>query len=243
MTAYFLSDIHLKSAKDPKYEKLLAFLQEVFETASEEAQIFLLGDIFDLWIADHHYFKKEYHALIAMLKKIQEKGLQVHYFEGNHDLYLKKFWQDQLGFDVHEDVYFTELDTLKIRMEHGDLANPHDKGYLFLRKFLRHPGMKKVAHSLPGKVVHYIGNRASRVSRDYTSQIPVDKKKVLRTYAEKLAREDDFDLLITGHLHISDDYVFYIGSREVRSINLGTWLERPVALKIENGDFTWIDIH
>ena len=63
--------------------------------------------------------------------------------------------------------------------------------------------------------------------------------KLVRTYAEKTFRVKPFDIIVTGHMHIFDDYTFTVKERSVRSINLGSWLEFPRALKITDG---WAEI-
>jgi UDP-2,3-diacylglucosamine hydrolase len=56
----------------------------------------------------------------------------------------------------------------------------------------------------------------------------------VRRHAEKVVREDPFDLIITGHVHVRDDYEFEHAGRGVRSVNLGSWQDRPCAFKITN---------
>lgn len=228
--------------RESNSQKLLLFLVELKKKPPQN--IFLVGDIFDLWIYNHKPFLSEYLPIIRELKLLHEAGTQIHYFEGNHDLYLKKFWQDTLGFKVYSDFLCIELEGKWFRVEHGDLMNPNDKGYLFLRWFLRTWFMKAIVKILPGELIFRIGQLASRSSRTYTSS---DIKKVTDTtatdiihdHAKRVCHESYFDFIITGHVHVENDYTFFHEDRRVRSINLGSWYTQAKALIWDGKEFSW----
>ena len=229
----FVSDLHLVGAEDSKTQLFVKFLRDL----SEVTHLFLVGDIFDLWVADHHYFASKFSNVVDEIRKLVQTGVEVHYFEGNHDLHLEKFWAENVGVTVHADHAEFEINKLRVRVEHGDLINPDDHGYLFLRKLLRSPAVTFLAHHLPERVVQAIGERASRASRDYTSTAkgkPADDiRTLIRKHAFEQLDHSDFDLIVTGHVHVSDDFSFEVGGAQVRSINLGSWYEPPRALVID----------
>lgn len=190
--------------------------------------LFLVGDIFDLWIADHQYFANAYKPLIDELVRLKNEGVEICYFEGNHDLYLREFWQEHLGFKVFADAHTFTLAGLEVRVEHGDLIDPEDRGYRFLRWLLRSPGVTWLAQNLPGQAVVAIGERASHKSRVYTSEVKTvtasEAVRKIRLHAERAAQTEKFDLLVNGHVHVFDDYTFFTDGKTRRAINLGSWL-------------------
>lgn len=247
MASYFLSDVHLKSSiaglDDKLSGPLLFFFQNIWPKAPGD--IYLLGDIFDIWVSDHHVFQKKYQKVIAELKKIKSLGYKIIYFEGNHDLHLKRFWQKELGFDVHFDVGYFEIEKHIFRLEHGDLINLEDHEYLRLRRVLRSPTMLFLGHWLPGILWNKIGEKWSQKSRK-TSHVYLESKKseivsMVRRHALRSYNEKPFDVIITGHMHITDDFEFTVNSKKIRSINLGTWLDGAKVLRFEDGQFSWID--
>ena len=245
--AYFLSDIHIKDEKESNRAKLLLFLHEIENGIRPASHVFLVGDIFDLWIHNHAYFVDKYSKIVNAIRTVVNKGVEVHYFEGNHDLYLKKFWQQDVGVRVHDGPVFFNLGSKVVRVEHGDFMNPDDKGYLFLRKFLRSFPMTTVAKNLPGSIVQKIGERASRASRHYTShQKKLEDQKVLafmHNYAEEVVKERFFDFLISGHTHIRDEYIFSNAEgEEVVSINLGSWFDDQKVLCMTEEGYNFIDL-
>ena len=204
-----------------------------------------MGDIFDLWVADHSYFKNKFKPIIDELYRLKHGGVKIHYFEGNHDLDLQPYWGNQLGFVIHESRLLAQLGPWRLRMEHGDQMDPDDKGYIFLRWFLRTPVMRLIGRWLPGFIVRRIGEWMSKKSRHYTSEIKVvsemGARDKIRAHAERVAEHEFFDLIISGHLHVDDDYIWVketesgikkggYSRREIRSINLGTWLTQPKVL-------------
>lgn len=243
MVSYFLSDIHLKSLEDNSSRLLLFWLRNIWPKSPGD--IYLLGDIFDIWVSDHSFFKKKYKALIDELKNIKNQGFKIIYFEGNHDLHLKRFWQEELGFEVYFDVNYFQIDKAIFRLEHGDLINREDKAYLRLRRFLRSAKMLFLGRWLPGRLWNWIGEIWSQKSRK-SSYAYLESKKIeiinmIRDHAQRAVLEKPFDIIISGHMHVVDDFQFVVSGQTVRSINLGTWLNGPKILKYENHQFSWLE--
>lgn len=233
--AYFVSDIHIDSMESEIARVFLEFLKGL-KGGDNITHMFWVGDIFDFWIADHDYFQERYRPLIEEVGRLEQEGVEFHYFEGNHDLHLRKFWESELGLKVHPQVEYFKLGDQVVRVEHGDQVDPEDKGYQFLRWFLRTPVMTFVAHALPGAVVAKIGEKASSKSRDYTTHTKTISQhqaiEKLREHAQQKVRVRPFDLLVSGHVHVRDDYEFKVDDKSVRAVNLGTWLDRPCAFRV-----------
>ncbi len=237
---YFLSDLHIQKMDSERAQNFIKFLQTLNKENCKK--IFLVGDIFDLWIGEHDYFLKHYTPIIQEIHRLVNLGIEIHYFEGNHDLYLKSFWQDIMNCQVHADELDIEIENTKIHLEHGDKANPEDKGYMFLRWFLRTKAIDKSVNNLPSDWVEFIGRKAAKASRSYTSSLKWDRKEVLHKYVHGLAQNNDFDVIITGHLHIFDDYQFTENNKTRRSINLGSWYDSTRYLKLENAQFSFHEV-
>ena len=141
LNAYFVSDLHIGSPTDSRARLFLAFLADL-RGGENASHLFLMGDIFDLWVAAHSYFVDKYQPITDEILRLQDEGVEIHYFEGNHDLYLEHYWGQQVGLTVHEGPAYFELGHQTVRIEHGDQMDPDDRGYRFLRWFLRTPPLK-----------------------------------------------------------------------------------------------------
>jgi UDP-2,3-diacylglucosamine hydrolase len=202
-------------------------------------RLFLLGDIFDFWLSDGSAFQNAYKSLIDEIARFKQAGGEVVYFEGNHDLHIDVFWTKKLDIPVYVDAEYFEIDGLQVRMEHGDFINADDKAYLKYRATIRHPWVEPIGHIVPSRFWKWFGERQSQRSRKKTSRYAIENSEkvitLIRSHAMRAFDVKNFDLIVTGHMHIYDDYEFQVGAKKVRSINLGTWLEFPRALKIEDG--------
>lgn len=235
--ALFVSDIHIRSNQDPNCALFERFLEHCLKLKPDV--LFLVGDIFDLWIADRKFFVETYAAVISRIRRLREVGTEIYYFEGNHDLDLRVFWAEQVGVKVFEGPAYFDLLGRTVRVEHGDEMDPEDKGYLFLRWLLRTPAMREVGRRLPNPAVKFIGEKASHASRDYTSKVKTITDQELKAkflkHVEVANAGKPFDILVSGHVHVSQDIELDTGGRRVRAFNLGTWLKEPLVLELTHG--------
>jgi len=235
---WFISDLHIKDINERNGNTLLRFFFYLNQNPSQN-KVYFLGDIFDFWLSDGNAFQKHYQYLIQQIKYFKDHGGELVYFEGNHDFHIDRFWTHRLGIPVIENEAYFQIGKLRVRCEHGDYINPDDKAYIKYREKVRRPWVEWIAHTLPGWFWKWFGETLSAKSRKKTARYTIDNTERLRTmiqaYAMKVYNSEHFDLIVTGHMHIFDDYEF-TGSQHklVRSINLGTWLELPRALCLEN---------
>ncbi len=245
LNAYFVSDIHIGSPDEPRATLFLAFLRKLVG-GQNASHLFLLGDIFDLWIAAHSYFIERYRPITDEIVRLRDEGVEIHYFEGNHDLYLRHYWDKEIGLAVHEGPAYIELGHQTIRLEHGDQMDPSDYGYRFLRWFLRTPPLKFLIPRLPGSLILRIGESASTHSRVYTSESKTitrkDTLRKIRTHAEGAYEETPFNLIISGHVHVRDQYLVQDGTIAFKSVNLGTWLDAPCYYQIDDNGGRLVEV-
>ena len=245
MKSWFLSDIHLKDLEERNGQTLLRFLFYLNENPSQH-RLFLLGDIFDFWLSDGTAFVKKYKTLIDQIAQFKSGGGEVTYFEGNHDFHIDVFWWKKLKIPVIENEAYFQIDVIVVRLEHGDFINLEDRNYLKYRALVRHPLIEPLGHILPSAFWKWFGERQSLKSRKKSSRYGLENSAkiidLIRTHALRAYREKNFALIVTGHMHIFDDFIFEVGTEKVRSINLGTWLEKPRALLLDGSEVKIIEL-
>ena len=74
--ALFVSDIHISSATDPKAGLFLRFLSACLR--AKVTDLFLVGDIFDLWVADRATFVYEYNEIVVKIRQVITMGGRVY---------------------------------------------------------------------------------------------------------------------------------------------------------------------
>jgi UDP-2,3-diacylglucosamine hydrolase len=214
-------------------KKALLLLKFLKSFPEDGTHLFFLGDIFDIWIGDHQFYEKEYKLIIDEIRRLLDRGVKMFFFEGNHDFHIKEFWEGRLGVRVFDSPQYFDLGKLRLRIEHGDFSNPDDKNYMRLRKTLRHPLMKMAIQKAPGKLVQFIGENWSKISRQ--SKKPYVNEKVrlrARQYAIETVSKKEYDLIIFGHIHIRDEFKFEFNGKQFEYVNLGSWLDVPATYEI-----------
>lgn len=246
IAAWFVSDIHLKDINERSGNILLRFLHSLTERERPVTHLFLLGDIFDLWIGESAIFAERFGPIVEALAKLRRQGVEIHYFEGNHDVHVSKFWEKNLGIPCWTEAKYFSLGKKLLRLEHGDLINLNDQAYLRYRRFYRHGVMEKLAYGLPGLFWDGLGKWASRTSRKYSAKDRESRnqelREMIRAHAHRSFAEAPFDAVISGHMHIRDDYEFAVDGRLIRSLNLGSWFDSPHALSLINDEFHWVSL-
>ena len=227
---FILSDLHLVSDQTDHSRALVQFL-EFLSDRRFGGWLVLAGDIFDAFVADHSVFQDRYRLVIEALKSLRESGCRVIYFEGNHDVHLKGLFEKKLKMEVYDGPkVFVLPDGFRVRVEHGDFINQDDHEYLKWRAAIRSRMVRRLAYALPGWIWAKIADELSRRSRVRSQKRQRadhhDLVGMIRSYAQsQYDQSKDFDLLVTGHMHVWDQFVFQVDGRRVCSLNLGWWGE------------------
>ena len=223
---YFLSDFHLGApnhAKSLEREKLLVqFLDEIKQDAGE---IFLVGDMFDFWYEYKKVVPKGYVRLLGKLAELSDAGVQLHFFVGNHDMWMKEYFQQELNMPVYYEPKEFERNGKKFLIGHGDGLGPGDHGYKRLKKIFRNPACQWLFGILPPVIGVGLANSLSRRSRAQTGSSEEiflgEDKEWLIIYCKEVLQKENFDFFVFGHRHLAIDYRL---SGDSRYINLGDWI-------------------
>jgi len=223
---YFLSDFHLGA---PDYagslvreKKILRFLEQI---ESKTAALFILGDMFDFWYEYRQVVPKHFVRLLGKLAAMADKGIPIHFFVGNHDMWMKDYFAQELGIKVYfEQAAFT-ANNKHFYIAHGDGLGPGDKGYKFLKKIFR----SRFCNWLFGKLHPDWGiglaNYFSRKSRAKTGSADSvwmgEDQEWLVLHSKEVLKDTHFDYFIYGHRH----YPIQLDlSGDSQYINLGDWI-------------------
>ena len=99
---YFASDNHLgaPTTKEsmPREKKFVKWLDSIKHDAEA---IFLLGDLFDFWFEYKYVVPKGFTRVLGKLAELTDQGIKIHFFVGNHDLWMNGYFEEELGITVH----------------------------------------------------------------------------------------------------------------------------------------------
>ena len=222
---YFLSDFHL-GAPDAKSsrqrEKLIVdFLSEIAPSASA---IFIVGDLFDFWYEYRQVVPKGYTRILGKLAELTDSGIAIHFFVGNHDMWMHNYFEEELNIPVYFKPREFEFGGKRFLIGHGDGLGPGDHGYKMLKKVFRSPFSQWLFGILPPAIGMGLANYSSRKSRHATGSHDEvflgEDKEWLIIYCKELLMSKHYDYLIFGHRHLPIDFAI----NKSRYINLGDWI-------------------
>lgn len=224
---YFLSDFHLgapdHASSLDRERRIVAFLERAKQDA---ATIFIVGDLFDFWYEYRTVVPKGYTRILGKLAEITDHGVPVHFFTGNHDMWMKGYFEQELQIPVYHEPQAFEYSGKKFYIGHGDGLGPGDHGYKTLKKIFRNPLCQWLFGILPPAAGVGLASWLSRRSRAVTGQIDDrflgEDGEWLIAYCREILEKEYFDYLIFGHRHLPIDY--RLGNSASRYINLGDWI-------------------
>jgi UDP-2,3-diacylglucosamine hydrolase len=223
---YFLSDFHLgapDAASSLQREKqVVRFLDEI---KNDAAEIFLVGDMFDFWYEYRKVVPKGFTRLLGKLAELSDAGIPMHFFVGNHDMWMKDYFLKELNIPIYFEPKEFERNGKKFLIGHGDGLGPRDKGYKFLKKIFRNPFCQWLFGILPPYFGMGLADYFSRRSRAQTGvseeNFLGEDKEWLLIYSKEVLKKKNFDFFVFGHRHLAIDFRLTEGSRY---INLGDWI-------------------
>lgn len=199
-----MSDLHLRDGDGPQAQRFCRFLDQV---PQKNDTLVLGGDIFDLFVGNKEVFRQKFAPVLGSILSAAQRGIIIFYLEGNHDFHFRSLF-DGAKIQVRSEDFGIEVDQKKIWISHGDLIDPEDRGYRFLRWFLRTPVLRALIWLLPGGCIHVIGNRSSETSRKYNEgRIDENTKQRLRNLYTNFAKQQissGWKFVFVGHSHIFD---------------------------------------
>jgi UDP-2,3-diacylglucosamine hydrolase len=223
---YFLSDFHL-GAPDAasslvREKKIVTFLDVIKHEAGE---IFLLGDMFDFWYEYKKVVPKGYVRILGKLAEISDSGTPLHFFVGNHDMWMKNYFSEELGMKVYHEPHAFTFNDKRFYIGHGDGLGPGDHGYKALKKIFRNPVCQflfGLLHPSAGIAVANYFSRKSRAKTGNADEVFLgEDKEWLMIYSNGILKKEYFNYFIFGHRHLPLDYKLNNNSRY---INLGDWI-------------------
>jgi UDP-2,3-diacylglucosamine hydrolase len=233
---YFASDMHLGSgsAEESRQREqwVVAWLDSVAPTAKA---IFLVGDVFDFWYEYKRVVPQGFTRLLGKFSELTDRGVEIHLFVGNHDMWQRGYLERECGVKVHYQREEMELYGKRVSICHGDdiYARYLGGGARFINATFR----SRVARWLFSHLIHpdfalrfgqgWSGD--SRKSKEIAMPF-LGKEDPLVKEAEKINGSKRVDYFIFGHNHCAERYGLEAGGE---AIFLGHWFEGPIYASLD----------
>lgn len=232
MRTIFLADAHLHDPADRNYQLLLRFLEEL---QGRVDVLCVLGDLFDFRVGLPALNFPEQEPVVEALSRLSRTGTRLIYLEGNHDFHLGAAFARRIGAELYTRPVAVEIQTMRLLLCHGDLANPADWRYRLLYLILHNRGAALVGRLLPAPLVQGLRRRLQRTSRArYTqNRIRWTTREIISAYGESV-RQQGYDAAVLGHFHqplLEQQHQFTL-------LALGDWIGQFSYGELQDGVFS-----
>lgn len=224
---YFASDLHLGV---PTYEKSLErekmFVKWLDEIKVDAAELFIVGDLFDFWFEYKKAVPRGFVRILGKLAEISDSGIPVHFFTGNHDMWIFDYLPKEIGATLYREPIERVWNNKTFYIGHGDGLGPGDHGYKFIKKVFANKLMQWCFARLHPNFGIGLADYFSRSSRSKTGESDAvflgEDKEWLAIYCKEMLEKQHYDYFIFGHRHLPLNLSLNDTSRYV---NLGDWIQ------------------
>ena len=243
---YFLSDIHLGSKALPDYRTHQDKIVALLETLSQDATaIYLMGDIFDFWFEYFWPTRSKQHRFgpfLNELRSLTDRGIEVHFFTGNHDIWTFGYLAKRTGVIVHRKPSTIHHLQSTLFLAHGD-EYCWENHYQWLRRFFHCRVAQFFFRLVPPFIGDAIGFSWAAKSRRREMVEPTEYKgetnESLVQFAKEYSKTHEVNYFIFGHRHIELDLQI---SSHTRVVIIGDLFRQGTYAALdENGQLTLLN--
>lgn len=227
---YFASDIHLglaPEADSAERERLL--IRWLREVAADAEAIFLVGDVFDFWYEYRRVVPKGFVRLLGTLAELTDRGVEIHFFTGNHDMWAYDYLERECGVHVHATPLETTCYGKRLFITHGDDITAREHGFwtrrmngCFRSSTMRWLFSRLLHPDLALRFGHGWSSH-SRKSKAVAHRFLGEQEPMVH-FARRYAATHPIDYFVFGHNHCAE--VYPLGERST-AVFLGEWIEHP----------------
>ncbi len=227
MKIYIASDQHFGAPNGDKSRKReLLFVAWLDEIKSDATELFLLGDLFDFWFEYKKVIPKGFVRVLGKLAELSDSGIKIHFFIGNHDLWVRDYFESEFGFQVyHKPTKFT-FNNKTFLIGHGDGLGPGDTSYKLMKKVFINPISKflyRWLHPDIGvRLAQYLSLKNRFISGEEDMAFLGEEKEALIVYCKEQYQQEKFNFFLFGHRHLPMEIEI---AKDSKYINTGDWIK------------------
>ena len=216
MRHLFISDLHLIEARPDVAAAFEAFLCRETDNADS---LYILGDLFEVWLGDDHVTAFNDRIKAAMAAATCPKYLM----HGNRDFLLGQQFCADTGMQLIDDPTPVDMDGTQALLLHGDTLCTQDTAYLEARKMLRDHAFQVefLGRSIEERAAFAASIRAE--SKLHTGTTAMEIMDVTPAEVEAVLSDAGLNCMIHGHTHRPQVHDFDLGGRSAQRIVLGDW--------------------
>ncbi len=244
LKTYFASDFHLGLAAgtDPREreQRVTGWLDRV---SADAAAIWLLGDVFDFWWEYREVIPKGFTRFLGRISALTDRGIEVHMFTGNHDMWMKGYLAQECGVTVHYEPLVTTIGGELFYLAHGEGLGSRSIGGRLLFAVFRSPVSRflfSAIHPRWGVAIGHAWSRHSRLAKHVSLPFMGEEREDLIRHTRSVAAGGcTAKYFIYGHRHLPLTF----DEEGRRMIILGDWFSSRESYAVFDGkELTLVNI-
>lgn len=235
MKRLFISDLHLQ-AKRPDITRALRYFLSHIAPSSDE--LYLLGDIFEVWIGDD-FADPVLKEIQPYFEALSRSGTDIYLIHGNRDFLLGEKSARKLSAKLLPEQIKIELPKRgSALLMHGDELCTDDAPYQAFRDQVRDPVWQQefLSKSIEERL------SIARKIRDESQQQNDNKEDYIMDvnirFCEELLKKEECQTLIHGHTHRPSIHTNINGNDLLTRVVLGDWSSSGYYLLSNRKEFT-----
>ena len=193
---HLLSDLHLA----PGDGLTRRFVEYMAGAGRDASVIFILGDLFNVWLGDD-LSMPEHGAAIDAISGAVDAGVQVHVMHGNRDFLLGPIFESATGATLISDPWVGELAGIVTLLTHGDRYCTQDRSYQAFRSVVRSRAVQRGFYGMPQRWRVGLATRLRQGSRQATPGKPLQITDLDSRALYQAVRDAQASRVIHGHSH------------------------------------------
>ena len=238
MTTLFISDCHLSPKRPQIIELFCNFLEDQAQAAQH---LYILGDLFDLWLGDDDPATDLEPVFIALRKYAADKP--VYFMQGNHDFLTDKRFSRRthcrfVGESPRQDAVVANIEGCATLLMHGDQLCTDDVTYQRYRAVVRNRTIQKLWQIMPMRWRQSLAKQLMATSKHATARKTKAIMDVNIDTVNAMMKQHRVQRLIHGHVHRPAIHNFVLDGKAAQRLVLGDWYEQGSVLEITSNSST-----
>ncbi|WP_305460547.1 UDP-2,3-diacylglucosamine diphosphatase [Photobacterium leiognathi] len=228
MTTLFISDLHLSASRPDMTACFLRFMAE--DTANIDA-LYVLGDLFEMWIGDDEE-SPFLQQIKQAFKTLTDSGIPCYFVHGNRDFLIGKRFSQQTGIQLLPEHSVVDLYGKPTLLLHGDTLCIEDEAYQRYRKKVHNKFIQWLFFRIPLSKRIQIGEKFRNNSSKNNQMKSQSIMDVTTSEVVRVMEEFHVDQMIHGHTHRPDIHSLTVDDKPATRIVLGDWYEHGSVLVV-----------
>ena len=216
----FISDLHLSAERPEANERFFGFMEG---KARGAAALYVLGDLFEVWIGDDDLAEKFNNVITAAFAALTKAGTPVYLMHGNRDFLLGKRFCQATGATLLEDATVVDVEGTRTLLMHGDTLCTDDLDYQRWRRKARNRLLQAVFLATSVERRRKLSAKAREKSKEVIAGKPAEIMDVNAGAVREAFHEHRVTRMVHGHTHRPGHHELEIDGRRCERWVLPDW--------------------